>query len=328
MRTTRTALVLAGLFLWQAPTALASNRLLFFEAQAVLGYSSQDDLIFHSISREDAMQKSSLGFDYIQRLTGSRGDYGMLAVQGRLAYDPDAPNELEAQLYNAYVQYKAGWSDLWLGHNRPALGLSSVLDTHALLLPALPMYGFGFEQDWGLGATRDLFWGDVAFSLTTGSGMPLRFKGNYLASARVSKGILNQDNWNIGLSLAHGETLKSMGYHLMHSATHTLALAGLDATYFWDNYEARFEVMGGTQQDEDALALFLRLGVNLLDEGRLTLELQPGYTKIGRHEHVQFAAGPSYKLNSRVTLRALYAYDDMRDDHRAVLQFYYYTKVL
>ncbi len=321
-------LVLAGLLLWQAPAALASNRLLFFEAQAVTGYSSQDDLIFHSISSEDAMQKSSVGFDFIQRLAGAGGDYGLIAVQGRLAYDPDAPDELEAQLYNAYLRYKAGWSDLWMGHNRPALGLSSVLDTHALLLPALPMYGFGFEQDWGIGATRDLPWGDVALSLTTGSGMPLRFDGNYLATARVAKGVLSQDNWNVGLSLAYGDTLKSMGYHVMHDKPHRLALGGLDATYFWDNYEARFEVMGGTNQDEDALALFLRLGANLLDEGRLKLEVQPGFTKIGRHEHVQFAAGPSYKVNSRITLRGMYAYDDMRDDHRAVLQLYYYTKVL
>lgn len=309
--------------------AFASSSLLYFEAQGVAGYSdSGDDLIFHSESAEDVMQKSSVGFDFIQRLSGETGDFGMIAVQARLAYDPDAEDEIEAQLYNAYYKHKAGWSDLWFGHSRPALGLSSVLDSHALLLPTLAMRGFGFDRDWGIGASRDLAWGNLSASVTTGSGMPLRFEGNYLASARVAKGFLNQDNYSFGISLAHGETLHTMGYEVMSEDAMELSLAGLDFSYLWDNYEVRFEAMGGTSMDEDAYALFARFGVNLLEEGRLKLEVQPEHTKIGDMDGFQFAVGPTCQLTDDITLRAMYQYDELADEQRAVVQLYYYSKAL
>jgi len=308
--------------------ACASSRLLYFEAQGVAGYSDKDDVIFHSESAEDVMQKSSVGFDFIQRLSGDSGDFGMIAIQGRLAYDPDAEDEIEPQLYNAYFKYKAGWSDIWLGHDRPALGLSSYLDTHALLLTTPAMRGFGFDRDWGLGASRDLPWGNVSASLTAGSGMPLRFEGNYLASARVAKGFLNQDNYTFGFSVAHGETLHTMGYEVMHDEPMELSLAGLDFSYLWDNYEARFEAMGGTNRDEDAYALFARFGVNLLDEGRLKLEVQPEFSKIGDADGFVFSVGPTYQLTDEITLRAMYQHDELADEQRAVVQIYYYSKIL
>jgi hypothetical protein len=328
MRVLTAAFMLCGCTLLPA-AACASSSLLYFEAQGVAGYSdTEDDLIFHSESADDVMQKSSVGFDFIQRLSGDFGDFGLIAVQARLAYDPDAEDEIEAQLYNAYFKYKAGWSDLWLGHSRPALGLSSVLDSHALLLPTLAMDGFGSDRDWGIGASRDLSWGNISASVTTGSGMPLRLEGNYLASARVAKGFLNQDNYSLGFSLAHGETLHTMGYELMSDEPMELSLAGLDFSYLWDNYEARFEAIGGTSMDEDAYALFARFGVNLLDEGRLKLEIQPEYTKIGDDEGIHFAAGPAYQLTDEITLRAMYHYDELEDEQRAVVQVYYYSKLL
>ncbi len=321
-----TAALLASLL---PSAALASSRLLYFEAQGVAGYSATEDgIIFHSESSEDVMQKSSVGFDFIQRLSGETGDFGMIAVQGRLAYDPDAEDELEPQLYNAYYKHKAVWADVWAGHNRPALGLSSVLDTHALLLPTITMDGFGFDRDWGIGASRDLAWGNLSASVTTGSGMPLRFEGNYLASARISNGFLNQDNYSLGFSLAHGETLHTMGYEVMHDEPLELSLAGLDCSYFFDNYEARFEAMGGTLMDQDAYALFARFGVNLLNEGRLKLEIQPEYSKIGDADGFQFAAGPTYQLTDELTLRAMYQHDELADENRAVVQIYYYSKIL
>jgi hypothetical protein len=328
MRVLTAAFMLCGCVVLPS-AASASSRLLYVEAQGVAGYSDkEDDIIFHSESAEDVMQKSSVGFDFIQRLSGDSGDYGMIALQGRLAYDPDAEDEIEPQLYNAYFKYKAGWSDIWLGHNRPALGLSSVLDTHALLLPTLTMDGFGFDRDWGMGVSRDFAWGNISSSLTTGSGMPLRFEGNYLASARISKGFLRQDNYSLGFSLAHGETLHTMGYEVMHDEPMELSLAGLDFSYLWDNYEARFEAMGGTSMDEDAYALFARFGVNLLDEGRLKLEIQPEYSKIGDADGFEFAAGPAYQLTDEITLRAMYQYDELEDEQRAIFQVYYYSKVL
>lgn len=326
MRVLTVALLLCGVVLPAA--ACASSRLLYFEAQGVAGYSNKEDVIFHSANADAVMQKSSVGFDFIQRLSGEFGDYGMIAVQGRLAYNPDADDELEPQLYNAYFKYKAGWSDLWLGHNGPAFGLASVTDSHALLLPTLAMRSFGFEQDWGVGAGRDLPWGNISASLTTGSGMPLHFEGNYLTSVRIAKGVLSQDNYNLGFSIAYGETLQTMGYEVMHDEPMDLALAGLDYSYFWDNYEARFEAMGGKNRDEDACAFFARFTVNLLEENRLKLEFQPEYSKIGNIDSFRFAAGPAYQLTDEIALRAMYQYDELADEQRAVMQIYYYSKVL
>lgn len=305
----------------------ASNRLLYFEAQGIAGYSAQKEkTIWYSKSAEDLMQKPSFGFDCIQKLSGQTGDFGAAAIQARLGYDDEEGN-LEPQLYNAYFKYKYKGADLWAGHSRPALGLSSYFDSHALLLNTLAMNGFGFDRDWGLGAYKEYSWGNAAVSLTTGSGMPIYFKNNYLASARVSKGSLNQDNYNLGVSLAYGETLTAMGYHLMHDDPELFAMAGADAAYLWDNFEARAEVMAGKNKDEGAFALFGRFGMNLLDESRLKLEFQPIVSKIGDDENFEISLGASYMLTGDLTLRTMYDYDHNTDDHKIVFQLYYYKKL-
>ncbi len=190
------------------------------------------------------------------------------------------------------------------------------------------MNGFGFDRDWGLGAYREFSWGNAAASVTTGSGMPIYFKNNYLASARVSKGSLNQDNYNLGFSAAYGETLTTMGYHLMMDGEPELfAMAGVDMAYLWDNFEARWEIMAGRNKDEEAFAIFGRVGVNLLDEGRLKLEFQPIVSKIGDDENYEISAGTSYMLNGDLTLRAMYDYDHNTDDHKIIFQIYYYKKL-
>ena len=106
-----------------------------------------------------------------------------------------------------------------------------------------------------------------------------------------------------------------------------MAVAGVDLTWLWDNFESRWEAMGGKNQDENAVALFWRMGVNLLDEGRLKLEVQPMYLKIGSQESYQVAAGPSWALTPDVTLRSMYLYDEAQDDHRVVFQVYWYRKL-
>jgi hypothetical protein len=309
--------------------AWAAGYLLYLEAQGIAGYSSaQDKAIYYSKDVEETMQKPSLGFDYLHRLSGAGGDYGALALQFRIAYDTqDDEKDLEPQLYNAYFKYKTGWSDLWIGHNRPAMGLNSYFDTHAHLLDTLAMNDFGYDRDWGVGSYRDFSWGNLAVSMTTGSGMPLRFKGNWLAAARVSTGILNQDNYNLGFSAGYGEPLETMGYNLMNDEPRRLALVGTDLTYLWNNLESRWEGMAGRNQDQEAYALYWRLGVNVLDEGRMKLEAQPMYLKIGSDDSYQLAAGPSYQLTPDITLRAMYRYDEAMDDHKVVFQAYWYRKL-
>lgn len=303
----------------------ASSYLFYLEVQGVVGYSSeQKKVIFYSISQEDVMQKPSIGFDYLQRISGKTRDYGALAVQGRLVYNAEEDKKLEPQLYNAYIKYKAGFADIWLGHNRPALGLSSYLDSHAQLFPTLVMQGFGFDRDWGLGVYRDFSWGNFALTATTGSGMPLYFKGNHLTAGRISKGILNQDNYTLGLSLAYGKTLETMGYHLMEPDPMQFVIAGGDFTYFWHNLENRLEFFVGKKKEKDAFALFGRSEVNLLEEGRLKLGFQPIYWKIGDTWNYQVSLGTSFQISGDLTIRSLYQYDHAREDQRIVFQIYYY----
>jgi hypothetical protein len=311
-----------------ARVSFASDHLFYFEAQAVGGYSSgEDKWVDYSLNREEVMQRPSVGFDYLQKFSGETGDYGSLAIQARLAHNSSREDNFEPQLYNAYYRHKTLLGDVWVGHARPALGLSSYFDTHGLLIQTLSMQGFGFDRDWGVGAYRDLPWGNAAFSLTTGTGMNIRTQGNYLASGRVSKGVLAQENYNLGFTLSYGETLEAMGYTIMDGDPKEYAMAGADFTYLFQNYESRMEVMGGKNRGEDAYALFWRLGVNLLEEGRLKYEVQPVYLKVGDKKNFQVHTGPSYALTADLALRAMYLYDDRigeRDDHRFIVQLYFY----
>jgi hypothetical protein len=326
-KTARLSAVAALLFFMTAPGGHASDYLLFFEAQGVAGYSEKKDgVIWYSKTAEDVMQKPSIGFDYIQRFSGQTGDFGQLAVQARLAYD-ERDADLELQWYNAYFKYKHKVSDVWIGHNRPALGLSSYFDTHSHLLSTLPMNSFGFDRDWGVGAYRDFSWGNAAASLTTGSGMPIYFKDNYLISARISGGALYMDNYNIGFSAAYGDIFHTMGYERMMHHPERFAMAGADAAYLWDNYEIRFDALAGKNMGKNAFALFGRFGVNLLDEARLKLEFQPVAAWIGDNDNYQISLGVSYILNANITLRAMADYDQDTDDFKMIFQIYYYKKL-
>ena len=68
------------LLLGLAGQALASSSLFYVEAMAVAGYSSAArGVILYSRQLEESMQKPSLGFDYILRLTGDTGDFALVA---------------------------------------------------------------------------------------------------------------------------------------------------------------------------------------------------------------------------------------------------------
>jgi hypothetical protein len=308
--------------------SFAGSYLLYLEAQAVGGYSWREDrAIFYSLSQEEAMQKPSLGFDYLQRFSTEAGDFGALAIQGRLAVNATGKSTLEPQFYNGYFKYKAGFADLWAGHNRPALGLSSYFDSHGLLLPTLAMLGFGFDRDWGVGLYRDLAWGNAGLSFTAGSGMPIHLKGNSLLSGRISRGILSQDNYNLGLSAAYGEVLETMGYHLLDPDPSELILGGLDFAYLWENLENRCEVLLGKRRGKATHALFWRAGINLWEEGRLRLEIQPIYWKIGGEWNYQLYGGISFQATADLALRASVRYDRQTNDQRLVFQVYYYKRL-
>ena len=315
------ALVLGG-------EALASTSLFYLEGQAVAGYSSgRDKIIFYSRDPLDVMQKPSLGFDYVLRLSGATRDWAVAAFQARLAWDAEGRGKVEPQVYNAYLKFKTRAGDVWLGHNRTELGMSSYFDSHALLLGTLAMDGFGFDRDWGLGLKKDFAWGGLGLALTTGSGLPLVFRGNYLVSGRVSWGVLERDNSTVGFSAAGGRTLETMGWHFLSNDPRGFAMAGLDGALLWNNLENRVEVMAGERDGRGAVALFWRTGINLFEEGRLKLEVQPAFWKTGDESSFRLSAGATFLASSDLTLRAMVERDPGGRDIRYVFQVYYYDRI-
>lgn len=307
----------------------AADHLLYFEAQGIAGYSSEvKKPIYYSMNPDAEMQKPSLGFDYIQRFSGESGDLATLAVQGRLALTEDGDNyKLEPQFYNAYVKIKTPVAYMWVGHNRPAFGLSSYFDSHGLILRTLAIQGFGYDRDWGGGLYKDFSWGDISASVTTGSGMPVYMKGNYMTAARVSYGVQSQDNFNLGFSLGYGSTLDTMGYRLRDPEPLQMRLAGVDLTILRNNLEHRFDLYAGTWLDKDTYAMSYRFGVNLDQEGRLKIEAQPTYWKFGEENDYQLALCFSSQVTSNLTVRLGYTYDHNTDDNRVILQLYYYRPI-
>jgi hypothetical protein len=323
------ALLVCLCLLCLADAAKADDHLLYFEAQGIAGYSSElDKPLYYSMNPDAEMQKPSLGFDYIKRFSGESGDWATLAVQGRLALKVnEGTYELEPQIYNAYFKMKTPGPYVWVGHNRPAFGLSSYFDSHGLLLRTLAIQGFGYDRDWGIGLYKDFSWGDISASATTGSGMPVYFKGNYMTAARVSYGVLSRDNINAGFSLGYGNTLDTMGYELRDSEPREMMLAGADLTILRNNLEHRFDLLAGKWLGNDTYALFYRFGVNLDQEGRFKMEAQPAYWKSGEEKDYQLSFCFSVLATSNLTVRIAYTYDWDARDNRGILQLYYYRPI-
>ncbi len=320
-----TALLLAA---GAAVPLQAQSYLFYLELQGVGGYSTAaKKIVYYSQEQMEVMQKPGLGFDYVQRFSGESGDFAILAVQGRLAWNAAGGKTLEPQLYNAYLKFKLRPFDLWIGHERPSFGLASVLDSHGLLLQPLDMRGFGFDRDWGIGLQSQNEKGDFGVSVTTGSGMDLRFRGNYFIAARLGLGVLNTDNFAAGFSAGYGKILDIMGYQILSNTLISLAMAGIDITWARDNIENRFEMAGAERAGHGTFAALYRFGLGLLDENRLKLEVQPSAVLSSTESKFELAAGATYILHPDWTVRAMAAYDSKLNDFRLILQVYFYKGI-
>ncbi|MBI4726071.1 Rrf2 family transcriptional regulator [candidate division TA06 bacterium] len=323
-------LILGGL----TATSYGSSRLFYLEAQAVASYANsagENEIFWYSMMPGDPMQKPSIGFDLLQRFSGEGGDWGILAIQARVSYDTSRRYDLEPQLYNAYFKLKTGPGDFWLGHNKPSFGFSSYLDNHGTLLQPLSMYGFGYDRDWGAGYYRDFESGNLALSATTGSGMPLYLRGNYMLSGRVSKGDLNQQNYNLGLSASSGKNLEAMGYHLMPMDPTPTAMIGTDAILLSNRWENRLEFIWSRKtwnypqnQYVSDYVIFHRLTANLLDENRLKLEVQNRWM-LGEWGNGMLTLAGSYQITADLALRSMVEIDD--ENTRVIAQLYWYHKI-
>ncbi len=320
-----TALLLAA---GTAVRLRAQSYLFYLEIQGVGGYSTAaKKLIYYSQDQLDVMQKPGLGFDYVQRFAGESGDFAILAVQARLALNVQEGRTIEPQLYNAYLKFKLRPFDLWIGHERPSFGLASVLDSHALLLQPLDMRGFGFDRDWGVGLQSRSEKGDFGLSLTTGSGMDLRFRGNYFVSGRLGFGVLDKDNFAAGFSVGGGRLLDAVGYSIQSNTLIEAALAAVDLTWARDAVEHRLEIDGGERAGRGTFAALYRFSLGLLDENRLKLEVQPSAVLGPAESGFEMAAGATYILHPDWTVRAMAAYDSKLNDFRLILQVYFYKGI-
>jgi hypothetical protein len=310
------------------PMLAAQNYLFYLEAQGVGGWSfSGRKASFFSMSAQEAMQKPSLGFDYVQRFSGAGGDFAILAVQLRLAYNQEGETRFEPQVYNAYLKFKLAAADIWIGHNKPKFGLATVLDNHGTLLQPLSMMGFGFDRDWGVGFDKDFEGGSAGLSLTAGSGMALNFKGNFLAAARVASGVLERDNHSLGFSAAVGQILEVKGLELLADTPQNFFMAGCDGSWLVNNWQHNLDIMAGVRDDHAALAVFWRTALRLLSEARLTLELQPAFLLFRGQAQLQLAAGATFLATPDWTIRTMAAYDGEMKDSKIMLQVYYYKGI-
>ena len=315
-------ILLAAVFC--ASDADASSSLFYFEAQGITGYSSHENRVqYHSGHKHDTMQKNGIGFDLVRRFSTEYGDFGVGALQMRLVWDNNH-NEPQVQFYNAYFRLKTSLADIWIGHNRISFGLASYWDTHAHLLQPLPMSGLGFEHDWGAGISRDFANGDFSAAVTTGSGMGIRTRGNRLATARASFGVLARDNYNIGVSFMGGKKLDTMGYEVMDDTPKNTLLGGVDFAYNHGRVEHRADLVFGQKNEMAATAVFYRLGYNLMEDNRLKLEGQYVWTKLEGADANALGFGATYRIRYDLTARAMYQWEREMCDNRIVFQLYYY----
>jgi hypothetical protein len=325
----RSGMGLLGALLLAATSAFATDHLIYIEAQGVAGYDFRDrEVQYFSMNPQAEMQKPSIGFDYLQRFSGESGDWGSAGLQVRLAVveDKERFKTIQPQVYNAWVRAKSPLTDAWVGHYRPAFGLGSYFDSHALLLRTLPIQGFGYDRDWGVGIYRDFSWGNLQLSATTGSGMPIELRGNYMLAGRVSWGVLSQDNFNLGASVGYGRTLDTMGYTLRDPDPQPMRLGGVDFTLLRDALEHRFDILGGEWLGKETLAVMYRLSWVVDGEGRTRLEAQPAWWKSGEQTAL-LSVCVSHLLTPDLTGRLMYEYDTRRGDQRVVLQLYWYRRL-
>jgi hypothetical protein len=321
------------LFALTLQTLGADEQLLFVEGQMVGGYSSLDnDLVLYSHHFKDAMQKPSLGFDYIRKFNNGYRDTGTLAIQYRVAYNRSISPRFESQIYNLYYKHKFPGFDVWLGSNKPAAGLPSYSDNHASLLSDMTMKVFNYDRDWGVGADLDKDWWRVSISATNGAGMRIYNKhGNYMLAARAGIGNFNKSNYTFGVTGVQGRVLEAMGYNLGHIDTgngeytvHPETYGGVDGSVRYLNYTLKFDALAGRFYDMPARALMVRAGANFLPEDKLTFEAQYLYSKHAIYTNTDLSGAIGFRITPDFTLRAMGNYHLQDSSWKVIGQIYYY----
>jgi hypothetical protein len=163
--------------------------------------------------------------------------------------------------------------------------------------------------------------------MTAGSGMPLWLRGNYMAAARVSEGVLGRDNANHAIYISLGRIPGITGYHADDKTPRTYSAAGTDFAYLWNQFELRGDFRVWQRAGIGAYAALGRLGVNLLEENRLKLEFQTVFKEADTVRDYFLASGISYAATAEFSMRTMYEYENIGADNRLIFQLYYYLKL-
>jgi hypothetical protein len=317
-----------------APAADAARASSVFsaEASAVGGYSDGDGWTLNGVGA----QTNSIGFEYLARLSGDRGDILTFDLQTRLSYDPMRPDDepWAIEVHNAWVEHKLGLgSNVRAGHFEPAFGLERALDTHGTLLQTLIGEDVGFKHDWGLGYRGILGALDFEAAAQLGSGMGIeRRDGSFLATARVSSppGAAFQ----YGVSALHGRVLASMGMRTIPQPVFepdavTKTRVGADARWDAGSFLLAGEVTAGRDDDASVLGTLLQVGWPIPGLDALTLETQGQYwSRAAGADESSLGVSASYRLSEGWTLRAA-AFQGLSgaaadEPTQVVFQAYYY----
>ena len=139
--------------------------------------------------------------------------------------------------------------------------------------------------------------GDIAVSGTEHAGI----------CARWSRGVLERDNYTLAVSAGAGDQRR----------------VAFDGAYAFENYEVKAECISGEEDHHTITGALLRLGMGLLEENRLKLEVQPVLIHMDSQSDFKTYGGVSYAISSSLTIRALYS------THTKLItgQVYYYGKI-
>lgn len=334
-RTTLTALWSLLLFLAAAHPVAAiaqGSSILSFEVSALAGYSDPDGWTMDGAGS----QTNAVGFEYLRKLSGDRGDFLTFDLQMRLSYDPMRPEgePWAVEIHNAWVEHKLGLgSNVRAGHFEPAFGLERALDTHGTLLQTLIGEDLGFKHDWGMGYRGILGALDLEAAAQLGSGMGIDHRdGSFLVTSRVSNP--PGGGFQYGVSALYGRVLASAGMRTIprpEFAPEAVTKQRVGADAQWDTGAILLagELTAGRDDDESALGALLQIGWPLPALDALTLETQARYwSRAADRDESSLGVSLSFRASPGWTLRAA-AFHGLAgaaadEPTRVVLHAYYY----
>jgi hypothetical protein len=315
------------------PGAAARGSSIFsVEMSALAGYSDADGWTADGAGG----QTNSVGFEYLAKLSGDRGDFLTFDLQTRLSYDPMRPDDepWAVEVHNAWVEHRLGLgSNVRAGHFEPAFGLERALDTHGTLLQTLIGDDVGFKHDWGVGYRGILGALDFEGAAQLGSGMGVgRRDGSFLVTSRVSSP--PGGAFRYGVSGLYGRVLGSMGMRTIPQPVFaqdavTKGRVGVDAQCDAGSVVLAGELTAGTDGDGSVLGTLIQVGWPVPALDALTLEAQGRYwSRSAGGDESSLGVCASLRVSEGWTLRAA-AFHGLSgaaadEPTRAVLQAYYY----